>query len=185
LLNEPQAKPSPAAWQAWAHNMNILIGTIRRSGAKNVVIADALSFAQYLSGAPRLNDPLNEVIYASHPYAHNADGQKESEWDDKFGDFAKKAPVLISEWTTAVPYYCDKKTPAAALAFLQYLQSHGIGLVVVGYDFVTAKKFGSIVQDFHGTPTTFLGHECGDPGYGPGTLVQDWYRSGTVPSQVE
>ena len=56
---------------------------------------------------------------------------------------------------------------------------------MVAYDFGAAKKFGAIVQDFQGTPSTFLGKSCGDPGYGPGKIVQDWYKTGTVPKTVE
>ena len=81
-----------------------MIAIVRRLGAKNVLIADALAFAEHMNGAPKLNDPLHQVIYAAHPYAHNAAGQTESDWNDKFGDFAKKNPLLVSEWTSAVPY---------------------------------------------------------------------------------
>lgn len=184
ILNEPRLPATAANWVAWAESMNEAIRTIRASGARNVVIADGLLFAERLNGAPPLTDPAGEVAYAAHPYAHNAEGQREDAWERKFGAFAKTAPVIVTEWTTVPKFYCDADTPSSALAFVRSLHARGIGLTAFAFDF-GANRFGSVVQDFRGTPSTYAdGVQCGDPGFGPGVMVQDWYRTGVVPNSV-
>ena len=185
LINEPQLPVNVANWAAWARSMDAVIMTIRNTGSRNVVVADGLNFAERLDGAPSLTDPLYQVAYAAHPYAHNAAGQTEQIWERNFGSAARTVPVIITEWTTVPKYYCDMNTAVSALAFLHFLQARGIGLTAFAYDF-GANRFGSVVQDFKGTPSTFAGGlQCGQPGFGPGTLVQDWYETGFVPNQTE
>ncbi|MBE7157958.1 MAG: cellulase family glycosylhydrolase, partial [Rhodospirillales bacterium] len=185
ILNEPQPAPNPAHWKAWAAAMNAQIAAIRRTGSRNVIVADGLNFAERVGGAPHLSDPANQVAYASHPYFHHAADQTPAVWEEKFGRFARTAPVIITEWTTIPKYYSDRNTPTAALAFLRYLQSRGIGLTAFTYDF-EGDKFGSVVHGFAGTPSTFAnGIRPGDPDFGPGTLVQQWYRTGAVPATIQ
>jgi endoglucanase len=137
--------PSASDWTQWATSMNTTIATIRRLGAVNVVIADGLELAEELSGAPALMDPLQQVIYGVHPYAHNANDQKQAAWDTKFGNFAKAAPVMVSEW--GVGYFCNNSTGPSSVAFLQYLQDLGIGLQAGTWDWAPA-GFGSVIEDF-------------------------------------
>jgi endoglucanase len=94
LLNEPRPEPSPANWRRWAQSMNLTIQVIRRTGAKNVVIADGLGVGQIIDGAPLLDD--DQVVYASHPYALKPVGQTPKIWDTKFGNFSRRAPVIIT-----------------------------------------------------------------------------------------
>lgn len=189
MINEPQPLPSLANWAAWATAMNAVVTTIRNTGSSNVVVADGLDYAQYLDGAPALTDPKNEVAYASHPYFFSAAAQTSATWQTKFGNFSATAPVIITEWTTNTHYYCDSNTPTAVLSFLQYLQNNGIGLAAYAYDSPgnPAKAIsGSIVQSYSGTPTTFAnGIQCGAVGFGPGTLIQNWYKTGSVPTTLE
>ena len=185
MLNEPQLPPNPANWAAWACAMNEVITTIRQTGSKNVVVADGLGYAEHLDGAPALTDPENEVAYAAHPYFHSAADQKPQAWATKFGNFAQTAPVIITEWTTIPSYYHDANTAHAALKFLHYLESRGIGLSAYAYDF-SGDLFGSVVHGFDGVPSTFAnGLEPDEPDYGPGTLVQQWYLTGSVPTTLE
>lgn len=190
LLNEPRLSVSPTNWQAWGEAMNKTIRTVRDSGAMNVVVADGLEFAEQLKGAPRLNDPLGQVAYASHPYAHNASEQNATAWDSKFGDLAREVPVIVTEWTTAVPYYCQTDTtPASVVSFLQYLQDHKIGLEVVTWDW-SSLHFGSAVYDFpRGAFSNFIGSSgtlsCMDVGFGPGAMIETWYRTGMPPSSLQ
>ena len=184
MLNEPELAPNPANWAAWASAMNAVIATIRQTGSKNVVVADGLDYAEHLDGAPALTDPENEVAYAAHPYFHNAADQTRQAWATKFGNFAQTAPVLITEWTTVPNYYADANTAQAALNFLSYLAIHGTGLSAYAYGF-SGDAFGSVVHGFSGVPSTFAnGLEPGDADYGPGTLVQEWYLTGTVPTTL-
>ena len=196
IMNEPQPLPSAANWQAWATAMNAMVAIIRGSGAKNVLLADGLGFAEYLSGAPTLADPLNQVAYADHPYPHSSTDQTTIGWDAKFGDFAAStnAPVIITEWSdenepNGVFAYCDGNTPQAALNFLTYLQSRHIGLIGLGYDLPNqpaVPRDGRIMLDFNGTPSTFAnGASCDSAAFGPGTVVQSYFRTGNVPGKLE
>ena len=174
LLNEPNLPPSPGNWRMWATAMNATLAVVRQSGARNVVVADGLQFAERLSGAPELNDRLGQVVYASHPYAHRAEDQQQPAWDAKFGDFARRHPVVVTEWATVPKYFCDLGTPKYAEAFLQYLDERGIGLMAYGWDF-SGPKFGSTFHGFPPQPTAFQGLRCGDLGFGPGRAVERHY----------
>ncbi len=57
------------------------LDVIRALGAVNVVVADGLQVAETLHGAPELIDPLRQVVYASHPYAHTSQDQTEDAWN--------------------------------------------------------------------------------------------------------
>jgi endoglucanase len=187
LLNEPRLKPSSQNWKAWAQAMNETIHTVRKTGAVNVVVADGLAFGEQLEHAPLLSDPLGQVAYASHPYAHRAIDQVPSTWDKKFGNFSRKAPVIVTEWGTG--YHCDANTPASVVSFLQYLQNHGIGLEAATWDWQPA-GFGSVVNNFpQGQFSSFVGSSgslsCKDSGFGPGKTVEAWYRTGVPPTSPQ
>ena len=171
LLNEPNLPPNAANWRSWADAMNRTIATVRRTGARNVVVADGLQYAERLGAAPDLDDPIGQVAYASHPYAHDANGQRPATWDMKFGDFATRHAVIVTEWTTVPNYYCDADTPRYAAAFLAYLDRRGIGITTYAWDF-SGPKFGSAYHGFPPQPTTFEGKACGDPGFGPGARIE-------------
>ena len=181
LLNEPNLPPNPTSWHLWADAMDEMIQIVRGAGARNVVVADGLLFAERLIGAPNLHDPLAQVAYALHPYAHHAQDQYPAVWDNKFGNFAAGHAVIVTEWATVPNFYCDLRTPAATETFLRYLDRHNVGLMAYAWDF-SGPKFGSM---FHGFPpqlTAFEGLQCGDPGFGPGKAIERWYmRSGSAP----
>ena len=171
LLNEPNLPPSPVNWRRWADAMNRTIAVVRHAGAHNVVLADGLLFAERLGGAPELDDPIGQVAYASHPYAHDADGQRQATWDRKFGDFASRHPVVVTEWTTVPTYFCDANTPRYAADFLRYLDGRGIGITAYAWDF-SGPRFGSAYNGLPPRPTDYERKTCGDPGFGPGRLFE-------------
>ena len=174
LLNEPNLPPNSRNWQLWRDAMNTMIEIVRRSGAHNVVVADGLLFGERLAGAPDLRDPLGQVAYASHPYAHHEQDQSQAAWDMKFGDFARHHPVIVTEWATVPKYYCDLRTPKATEEFLGYLQERNIGLMAYAWDF-SGPKFGSMFHGFPPQTTAFEGLRCGDPNFGPGKAIERWY----------
>jgi endoglucanase len=192
IMNEPQPKVSAASWVSWRDAMNRAIAAIRSTGSRNVVVADGLIFALSLNGAPALTDPARQVAYAIHPYFHSAADQTQTAWDNKFGTFAANAPVIATEWTTVAnaatsgsSYFCDSTTATATLQLLRYLDGKQIGLLAFAYDF-SGNLFGSAVYGFPGVTSSFAGGAaCGSPGYGPGTVIQSWYRSGAVPSTLQ
>ncbi len=187
LFNEPRITPTPRGgptadqWTSWAAAMNRTIDVVRALGAVNVVVADGLQFAETLHGAPELNDPLHQVVYAAHPYAHVSQDQTEDAWNWKFGEYSRKAPVLISEW--GIGYYCDVRTPKATQQFLQYLQDHNIGLEIVTWDWASS-TFGSFNYNFPNPKvSSFEGGACQGRdipvGFGPGRMVERWFKTGS------
>ena len=204
LYNEPgepqDVQPAPQQWQDWAAAMNDTLALVRDLGAMNIIVADGLAYAQQLSGAPALNDPLNQVVYAAHPYPHDEAGQQPQAWNEKFGNFAQTEPVIITEWGPG--YYCNSSTPQATVDFLAYLKQRQIGLEVVAWDWGTY-KFASAIQNFPNvvfssflTPTSpdacsaANGYRPG-AGHGPSTsfglgkVIESWYLTGVVPQKPE
>lgn len=107
-MNEPEPDHTTANWNLWATAMNRLVNIIRGHGATDVLIADGLNFAEQLDGAPVLADPLHQVAYGAHPYAHsNADQTSSGDalpfvgWDAKFGavPVSALAPTVVTEWS--------------------------------------------------------------------------------------
>ncbi len=204
----PAGPPPKAEWDQWQTAMNALIATIRGTGAKNVLIADGLEHAEELSGAPALTDLISPVVYASHPYAHNYQDQNAAGtdasgnvvagagWDVMFGNFAATNPVIVTEWGNG--YYCNAITGRADVAFLQYLQAQGVGLVATTWDWA-GPNFGSVRVNFPthtitsfptaGTPLCHIDPQTGaaviDNGVGPGQLVQTWFTTGTPSTMLE
>lgn len=200
--SSPDQVPSAADWELWAKAMNETLTLVRAVGAVNVVVADGLVDAQQLSGAPQLNDPLNQVAYASHPYPSGSTeaigdyNQTENAWNQKFGDLAETEPVIVTEWGTG--YFCDSKTPQAVVNFLTYLQKHNVGLEAVAWDW-GLYTFASAVQGFPNSVLSSLLTPTGSaacsaatgftPGmgkgsktaFGPGKVIESWYLSGKVP----
>jgi hypothetical protein len=175
LLNEPRPAPTPQNWMQWAKAMNETTKTVRETGARNVVIADGLNVGQVIDGAPLLNDA--QVAYASHPYALQQFGQTRKAWDAKFGNFSRRAPVIITEWLSG-GYFCNADTPESTAQFVQYLQAHRIGLEAGTWDWAPA-GFGSARWGFPSAKfSTFDGLSCHQPGYGMGRVIESWYTTG-------
>ena len=182
LLNEPQLPPNPQNWMRWKAAMSETLGTVRSAGAGNVAIADGLDAGQVLDGAPLLDDA--QVAYASHPYANAQRGQTPMAWREKFGDFSRRAPVIITEWLFG-GYFCDADTPAATVAFIKYLHDREIGVVVGTWDWPPV-GFGSARYGFpNGKFSSFASRACHAPGYGLGRVIEDYYTTGVPASAPE
>jgi hypothetical protein len=192
LFNEPGTGPDqvPTAtdWANWAVAMNATIASVRAEKAKNVVVADGLAHAETLTGAPALIDEDNLVAYAAHPYAFSESQEQSTFWDKSFGNFAASNPVIITEF--AQGYFCAPDNPQVMVNFLNYLQSHNVGLEMGAWDWGAA-SFGTSRYDFNDPPntaafTSFYSHgvlnTCGTAVRGPGLTVNAWYTTGTVPT---
>ena len=93
-----------------------------------------MQFSRSLDGAPPLDDPLDQLGYAVHPYLgkHN---QTRAQWDKKFGDFARTHPVMATEFNAhAGGGYCRPELAEQAEALLAYLHEKRIGLVAWALD---------------------------------------------------
>jgi len=182
LLNEPRPKPSAHNWKEWEAAMTATLRIVRETGATNVVIADGLDVGQVIDGAPLLNDP--QVAYASHPYALQEFGQTRQAWDAKFGNFSRRAPVIITEWISG-GYFCDANTAESTVQFVQYLQDHGVGLEMGVWDW-PPMGFGSVRQGFPNAKfSTFDNRSCHQPLFGSGKVIEAWYKSGVPVAQPE
>ena len=207
LYNEPNVDPTATAttpptkkqWEEWAAAMNKVITEVRALGSVNVIVADGLVDAQQLTGAPALDDPLQQVAYASHPYPVGPGQGIETSWAQKFGDFAQTAPVIITEW--GVGYYCNSHTPESVVKFLSYLKKNDIGLEAVAWDwdnyrFASARQgrpgvFSSLLTPAIPSGCTAANHNAPGEGSGPGTAfgpgkaIETWYLTGDPPSRPE
>ncbi len=192
LYNEPQLPANVTNYAMWATQMNMTINTVRTNGSQNVVVVDALSGGQTLTGAPTLTDSMNEVLYASHPYVFpgtDAESQfSPAAWDAKFGNFAATHPVLISEWGEG--YFHTAATTDATLQFFAYLQGKNIGLEAGIWDWID-DKFATVRVNFP-TATAFSTYLNPDgsvitdtttAGWGPGKTIVSWYTTGVIPTK--
>lgn len=174
LFNEPQADPNePGGWAYWQTTSQQTIDTIRSTGARNVLIAEGLSFGQALTGAPMLSDPLNQVAYGVHPYLHSY-SSTEPVWQADFGFLARTHVVIATEWWTPLIMFCTPQIPQIAQNMITYLKQTNIGLVGYAFDIP-----GTIVKDYTYAPKTFAGFTCPNGGqspYGVGGLIQLSYR---------
>ena len=189
----PDQVPTAEQWDRWATAMNQTIAEVRALGADNVLVADGLVQAQQLTGAPELTDPLHQVLYASHPYVSGATqaiadyNQTAAAWNDKFGNFARTHPVIISEWGDG--FFCDTQTPQAVLNFLNYLNERGIGLEAGLWDF-TPGGFNNLTHGFPDVQfSSFFdakGSTCtlnnAPAFYGPGKTVEAYFLTGVPPA---
>ena len=189
IFNEPGL--GTGQWQTWQTDMNALIGAIRATRSSNVILVDGLAYGNSFEGQAGypLTDSANSTAFAVHPYFHSDADQVSSHWDTTFGTLAATSPMVVTEWYPGKVFWCDAATAQATLNLLQYLSSKGIGITAFAYDFpddATLDITGSVNQDYLGTmPTTLVNETCTDKPWGPGTLLQNWYRTGMVPNQLQ
>ncbi|WP_374567649.1 cellulase family glycosylhydrolase [Ideonella sp.] len=139
LFNEPASPPDPGpgVWEAWRAGHQALIDALRKSGVRNLLIADGLRGAQRLDGAPALNDPLGQLAYAVHPY-FGAEDNSPAGWDQRFGRFAASHPVIATEWGHAARH-CDRGAADTVEQLLGYLADRRIGVIGYGADEVHSR----------------------------------------------
>lgn len=194
IFNEPQGQPTSTNWAAWQTAHNQCIAAIRADGAKNVIIADGLAYAETLNGAPDLTDTISpaQLAYASHPFFHMVDEQSQAAWEADFGNFAATHAVVNTAW--GAEYYCDADTAAQSLALLQYMHSLHVGLMAYAMDMQNGYDSQNVVNDGKTMQTidpwalsTFVGVNCGSTTleWGPGKIISSWYQTGTPPTSLE
>lgn len=181
LFNEPCRANWDQGRKEWAGEMQTLITALRSLGAKNILLADGLGFAQSTNDLfPLLHDPLpDRLALAVHPYL---DGLRKgpptpplSYFETHFGKDSGRYPLLATEWNATETNGCvDERTPAIALQLVRYLQSRHIGLIGWAID----SKYGKLVKDhLHDEPTDYRGfHGCATKGgaagpSGAGSLI--------------
>ena len=189
LFSEPSLSDTSANWTTWQSAFQSLITSLRSAGAKNVLLVEGLQGGTTFAGAPALSDSLGQLAYGVEPWFFPA-YHTTSAYDAAFGNLAASSPVLVTAWSTldggGYTEYCGATTPTDAQTLLNYLAAKKIGVTGFAYDDPgfgnTLNLLGTIVQDLNGTPTTFGTKVCGDPGFGPGAMLQGYFKTGTVPS---
>lgn len=170
LFNEPASPPNPGpgVWEAWRAGHQALIDALRKSGVRNLLIADGLRGAQRLDGAPALIDPLGQLAFAVHPYFGEEENSP-SGWDQRFGRFATTHPVIVTEWGHAARH-CERGGADTAQQFLDYIAERRIG--VIGYG---ADEAHSRLLHWDGDKpvwSSFRNRPCNGGAAGPGELLQ-------------
>ena len=177
LFNEPRNEADAAGWAQWrdggsspdanlgdpAIGHQALVDLLRALGSANVLVADAARLGERSTGLPRLDDPLERVAYAIHPYYFQPG---EPWWDEHYGDLAVDVPVLATEWNYLAAE-CGTEAERLAPRLLGYLAEHGIGVFGHAFDIPTRT-----VADWNWTPT-----RCGGVVGGSGAVLRDHFRS--------
>ena len=174
LFNEPvsPAEPGPGQWDVWRVGHQALIDALRRSGVRNLLIADGQHGAQRLEGAPALVDPLGQLAYSVHPYFGQEDNSPQG-WDARFGRFAATHPVIVTEWGHAARQ-CERGGADQVAQLLDYLAARRIGVVVYGADEVHSRVLRW--QDDQPVWSSYRGRPCNGAAAGPGELLRTWFE---------
>lgn len=138
LFNEPRLRglPPSAMWGLWQHGgdgyvgMQQLVDEIRRSGARNVVLAEGIYGGESLRGLPGHLLTGSNIVYSVHPYWSRYDTGL-ADWRRNFGFLAGRVPLVVGEWGE---YQSSRGecTPSAAAyvpALLRYVAQLRLGLV--------------------------------------------------------
>lgn len=173
---------SPAGWNFWRSNMQVLVRAVRATGATQPIVAMAWKDDRLFEGAgdaALIDDP--NIIYEASPRFANTrtDAQRASH----LGLLATRVPVLANGWDlelddaaacAAVP---TDPTAAAALvqSNLDYFDANGISWTVSVFE------PGKLIKDlsFHDATTLENGWTCGHPGYtaGLGRVIEGHLRA--------
>jgi hypothetical protein len=147
-----------------------LVGVIRATGAKNVILAGGLNWAYEVDGitaARRIRDPDgNGVVYAVHPYPHkygHIGWETLEEWTSRMEAFAEKFPLIVTEfgalsreWPTPKEWNStDEKWNRGMLAVLESHQwnwtawdfhPHAAPCLIKDWDYTPTREFGVWVK---------------------------------------
>jgi hypothetical protein len=191
LFSEPSLSATTANWLTWQSAFQSLITSLRAAGTKNVLLVEGLQGGTTLAGVPALSDPLGQLGYGVEPWFFPAYHTTPA-YDAAFGNLAATNAVMVTAWSTldggSYTEYCGASTPTDSQTLLNYLETKKIGVTGFAYDDpgagATLNLLGTIVQDLNGTPTTFAGglKVCGQAGFGPGAMIQGYFKTGTVPA---
>jgi endoglucanase len=170
LFGEPGGvrENTPKNWERWRVATQPVVDAVRSTGAKNAILVDGIRGARILEGAPKLQDPVDRIIYGVHPYLGGGNNSPQK-WDATFGNFADTHPVIASEWGAVSAWpSCNKLLPKRSEKLLAYLAKKKIG--VIGWAFDVP---GSLISDFSFAPTTLENLQCGQSGRnGVGQLLK-------------
>jgi hypothetical protein len=197
LFNEPALGVAKAGglsqlWGIWRNGgsghvgMQQLVSTVR-AVAPNVVLAEGIEKAKSLQGLSGYELVGGSIAYAVHPYFVSDQWSSTASWDQNWGDLSAQVPVVIGEWgeyQTSLPS-CRPDAPSLVPEFLDYLGTHGIGLIawsltpgvlVVGTDLSRPTDFAG------GMPFTCGAPDGNSTPQGSGSAVLDFFATHAAPA---
>lgn len=172
LYNEPFT----TSWSCWANGssaantspcndvpfaaagMQMLVNTVRATGATNILALGGLAFANDLTGwlANEPTDPDNNLIASTHNYNFNACSTV-SCWSSQIAPVAAKVPVLAGEIGE------NDCASSFITPLMNWFDSEGIGYLAWTWTVVTGGcSVGPVlITDYTGTPTSYgAGYEA-------------------------
>ena len=174
LFNEPDPRgvlpTEDASWACWLKGgsscpgfvykvagMQTLINTVRAAGARNVIMAGGLSYAndltEWLKYEPK--DPDHNLAASWHSYNFNRCNNLLC-WTSEVGPVADKVPLIAGEIgeTDCADNYIDP--------LMAYLDSKGASYLAWSWNAAGDCAAGpELITDYNGDPTPYgVGYEC-------------------------
>jgi endoglucanase len=170
-FNEPDLKQdTPENWKIWQTTMQQVVDTIRQK-ADNIILLDGLRAAKYLTNVPKINDPLNKIGYAVHPFLLKYN-RTERQWERNWGAFARNNPVMATAFNAISnrPNQCFPGAPKQTERLFAYLRELKIGLIIWAFDMPGVQTEGKL--------TSFKNFKCGrDSSAGAGAPVSEYFQA--------
>jgi hypothetical protein len=143
--------PSDRVASAWrSAGMQELLDAVRSTGARNVVLAGGLAYANDLHGwianAPR--DPLAQLAVSFHLYSFNPCREKAC-WDAELAPLAARVPVVTSELGE------DDCAHGFIDSFMSWADARGISYLGWTWNTWSCERGPALVTSYDGTPTRF------------------------------
>jgi hypothetical protein len=141
LFNEPRLggrkKSAASVWDTWENGssryvgMQVLVNTIRATGAKNVILAEGLIYAHTLSQVPSHALTGGNIVYEVHAYFVQPGFSTPASWVSNWGDLSSRYAVVVGEWSEyqSQKTSCVRDPRTLVPEFLNYLSDHDIGLI--------------------------------------------------------
>ncbi|HVU49121.1 MAG TPA: cellulase family glycosylhydrolase, partial [Polyangia bacterium] len=163
LFNEPYLDLAGAgdAWGCWldggcdvqggqAAGMQAMLDAVRGTGAKQVVIAGGLSYANKLDGwlAHKPQDPTGNLMAGFHVYNDGACGDTGC-WNGAVAAVAQQVPIVTGELGERD---CNH---GFVDGYMSWADAHGVGYLGWAWNPQDCAKFPALISDWSGSPTTF------------------------------
>jgi hypothetical protein len=162
LFNEPYLDLAGAgdAWGCWLDGCNVqgsqvagmqaMLDAVRATGAKQVVIAGGLSYANKLDGwlAHKPKDPTGNLMAGFHAY--NDGGCADTGcWNGAVAGVAAAVPIVTGELGQRD---CNH---GFIDGYMSWADAHGVGYLGWAWNPQDCAKFPALISDWSGNPTTF------------------------------
>ncbi len=159
-FNEPDLKQdTPENWKIWQATTQPVVDAIRKK-ADNIILLGGLRSSKYLTSVPKINDPLNRLAYAVHPFLMKFN-RTERQWEHNWGAFARKNPVIATAFNalSRLPGQCFPEVPGRTQELFDYLRGLQIGLVIWAFDLPGVVRGNQLTdfRDFKCGPKTASG----------------------------